>query len=224
MLYKNLLKVISYIYPIKFKTFESDISGTLELTYYNGKLVLDTQNTNYSYGNLQKILEKSIDKIYVNDLLQFKRILILGVAGGSIIQSLYTKYKYKNVIDAIDIDPLILTIAANHFNLNQFKNCNLIVADAQKYVEECKEKYGLIIIDLFIDDQIPEFVYHKSFINHVKLLLELNGYIIFNTTRLANEKNKINDFVFTQFNSGYQVDILNKIDTFNILYLIKKNS
>jgi spermidine synthase len=224
MLYQTLLKLASFIYPIKYKTLQSDYSGVVELTYYNGKLVLDTANTNYSYGNLQRILDRSINKIYDKNFTKIENILILGVAGGSVIQTLCRKYKYTNTIDAVDIDPVILTIANDFFGINQYKNCNLIIDDAQNYVTQCPKKYGLIIIDLFIDDQIPEFVYHKSFINDVKLLLEINGCIIFNTTSLANKKNKINELVLANFNKNYEVQILDKIDVFNILYIIKKLS
>lgn len=222
MLYQNLLKLFSFLYPVRYKTYNSDYSGKLELTYYNGKLVLDTKNTNYSYGNLQKILDQSINKIYSLDFKRYTNILVLGVAGGSVIETLCTKYKYTNTIDAVDIDPVILTISEKYFNINRFKNCNLILADAQQYVAQCPKKYDLIIIDLFIDDQIPEFVYHKSFINHVKLLLEINGCIIFNTTRLANTKNNINRFILVHFDLNFSIQILDNIDAFNILYLIKK--
>jgi len=222
MLYNLFLKAVSFIYPARYKTYHSDYSGILELTYYNGKLVLDTKHTNYSYGNLQKILDQSINKIYTKDFKKLNQILVLGVAGGSVIETLYKKYHYKGIVDAVDIDPLIITIAKTYFKINEFKNCNLIIADAQKYVEDCSKKYDLIIVDLFIDDQIPVFVFQKSFIKNIKFILEVNGFIIFNTTTLANNKNKINSFLLDNFNEKFNVTVLDKIDPFNILYLIQK--
>ena len=52
-------KIASYIYPIKLTEIPSDRSGSLEITLVNGKLVVDSENDNYSYGSLQKVLKKA---------------------------------------------------------------------------------------------------------------------------------------------------------------------
>ncbi len=59
----TIKKLLSYLLPISHKIYHSDINGRLELTWTNGKLILDTENTNYSYGNLQVILHKSLGYI-----------------------------------------------------------------------------------------------------------------------------------------------------------------
>ncbi len=41
----------------------SKYSGVLEINYVNGKKVLDSKNTSYSYGNLQKVWDKVLQKI-----------------------------------------------------------------------------------------------------------------------------------------------------------------
>lgn len=49
-------RLLSFILPMKIYESESKISQSFEVTWNNGKLVLDSKNTNYSYGSLQKIL------------------------------------------------------------------------------------------------------------------------------------------------------------------------
>jgi len=44
-------KLLSYIWPQTTKV-NSDFNGILELTLLNGKRMLDSKNTNYSYGDL----------------------------------------------------------------------------------------------------------------------------------------------------------------------------
>jgi hypothetical protein len=74
-------KLFSYLWPST-RRFSSEINGILEVTYINGKKVLDTKNANYSYGSLQKILEIGLTKV---DLNKVDNLLLLGMGGGSMI-------------------------------------------------------------------------------------------------------------------------------------------
>ncbi len=102
-----MIRLLSYIYPIT-KKVESKYSGTLEITWHNGKKHLNTINANYSYGSLQKILKFGLQNI---DVSNCKKILILGLGAGSVIDTLIKDFKYKNHITALDIDPVIIEIA-----------------------------------------------------------------------------------------------------------------
>jgi spermidine synthase len=51
-------KLFSYFIPINVFKQKSNISQMLEVTWADGELVLDSKNTNYSYGSLQRILKK----------------------------------------------------------------------------------------------------------------------------------------------------------------------
>lgn len=53
----------------------------------NGKLVLDSKNTNYSYRNLQRILRTGLKNIGFKKINKMSQILVLGVAGGSVIKT-----------------------------------------------------------------------------------------------------------------------------------------
>nr|WP_317632855.1 methyltransferase domain-containing protein [uncultured Flavobacterium sp.] len=217
-----LSRIASFVYPIRYKTVYSEFSGNLELTWYNGKLLLDTENTNYSYGNLQRVLDKAINKINSEIILNAKNILLLGVAGGSVIESLYTKYQFKNKIDAVDIDPVILKIAEEEYKINRFKNCSFFATDAKLYVEKCTKKYNIIIIDLFIDYQIPDFVFDKCFIDNIKRLLEDKGVILFNTISLEKKQNQNSNLFTEKFNKDYNVKVLKNIEQYNSIYIIQK--
>ena len=77
-------KILSYFYPItqKIETFQN---GIVEITYYNGKKMLNSAHANYSYDSLQLILKYGLTKV---DLKQVNAILLLGLGGGSVIQTL----------------------------------------------------------------------------------------------------------------------------------------
>lgn len=169
-------KFLSYLWPDT-KRFSSEISGVLEVTYINGKKVLDTENANYSYGSLQKILEFGVAKV---DLKSVENVLILGMGGGSIIQSLREVFEYKNNLVAVDIDPKVIKIAKEEFGITESENQRIIQDDAFQYVKNAKERFQLIIIDLFIDTNVPQVFFGKEFCQNVAKLLDTNGSFIFN--------------------------------------------
>jgi spermidine synthase len=59
-----------------------------------------------------------------------------------------------------------------------------------------KEKYDLIIIDVFQDTKMPNFLYENYFINRICLLLKSKGFVLFNTMLLNEEHNLRNKNTF----------------------------
>ena len=58
-----LKKILSYLIPMNVLQKKSVLSKNLEITWNNGELVLDSKNTNYSYGSLQRILRTGLKTI-----------------------------------------------------------------------------------------------------------------------------------------------------------------
>jgi len=77
-------KIFSYFIPVNVYKKNSSVSKTLEVTWNNGQLVLDSKHTNYSYGSLQRILRKGLKYIGFERIRNFESVLVLGVAGGSV--------------------------------------------------------------------------------------------------------------------------------------------
>ena len=188
-----LKKIISYVYPLT-KKVQSQFSGKLELTVMNGRKVLDTLNTNYSYGSLQRVLKYSIDQL---DLKETKNVLILGLGGGSVVETLRKDNHFTEKITAVEIDQVIIDIADKEFNIKSNNNTDIICADAMDFVNNDKEKYDLIIVDLFIDNKVPNKFLKVEFWKSVLDLLDDDGDVIFNTlchpkTDLTLLKEKLN--------------------------------
>jgi hypothetical protein len=57
-----MIKIFSYLLPIKIYETKS-VLKSLEVTWANGELVLDSENANYSYGSLQRILRLGLKNI-----------------------------------------------------------------------------------------------------------------------------------------------------------------
>ena len=130
----NLKKLLSYFVPINIYYKKSDINKSLEVTWNNGKLVLDTENTNYSYGSLEKVLRIGLQHIDYNIIKKFDSILVLGIAAGSVIKILVNEIGFEGKITGVEIDPATIELANKYFGLSTIKNLEIIVDDAQLFV------------------------------------------------------------------------------------------
>lgn len=170
-------KIISYIFPIT-KKIQSKYSGYLELTVVNGKTVLDTSNANYSYGSLQKVLKFSLEH---TDVIHAKSVLLLGLGGGCVLRTLWDDFNYKGNVTAVDIDPVVIDVAEKEFGIVGDNKTEIICADAYDYAQSNSTKFDLIIIDLFIDNIVPEKFLQEAFWKEILKKVNPNGTIIFNT-------------------------------------------
>ena len=217
-----LAKFLSFFIPINVTKKKSAISKSIEVTWNNGQLVLDSQNTNYSYGSLQRILRKGLKYIGFERIKNFENILILGVAGGSVIKTLVDEIKFKGKITGVEIDIEIIKIANKYFKLNEIQNLEITIDDAFEYVLKTKEKYDLIVIDVFQDTTMPNFLFEDFFIYRINFLLNLNGFILFNTM-VINEKDRIRNIDYKKkFDKNYSVRMYPKVEDHNELFTIKK--
>lgn len=219
-----LQKLFSYLIPVNIYKKKSDVSQSLEVTWNNGQLVLDSKNTNYSYGSLQRILRKGLKYIGFERIKGFENVLVLGVAGGSVIKTLVEEVKFKGKITGVEIDKDIVAIAEKYFGLSKISNLEIIIEDAFEFVLRTKDKYDLIIIDIFQDTTMPNFLFQDFFINHINLLLKVNGFILFNTMVINEKDNQRNAEYKSKFNGNYSLRMYPKVEVHNELFTIKKLS
>ncbi len=204
-------KILSFIYPVT-KKIHSEFSGDLELTWYNGKKHLNTKNANYSYGSLQKILKFGLQKV---DLSSVKEILILGMGGGSVIKTLQDDFKYQNNITAIDIDPVIIKIAKEEFDIVENENLKIICEDAQLFMQLNLQKFDLIIIDLFIDTKVPSPFLETAFWQN---LVNTHSTILCNAS-LEKEDKKLEGIIKFLERNHYNIEKYEKVNNTNTLLI-----
>lgn len=216
-------KIFSYIIPIKIFKKKSARSKMIEVTWANGELVLDSENTNYSYGSLQRILRYGLRNIGYKTILEMEHILVLGVAGGSVIKTLIDEIKYKGKITGVEIDPDMIQIANDYFKLNQIKQLEIIAEDAFEFVLKTKHTYNLIIIDIFEDTKMPNFLFEHFFSERVFSLLKESGFVLFNTMILDEAHNVRNRKYIAEINPElFSSKMLPRIEDHNELIIIEK--
>lgn len=218
-----LKKWLSYILPINIKTEKSHWSKTLEVTWANGELVLDSAHTNYSYGSLQRILRIGLFKIGFERIAKMDHILVLGVAGGSVIKTLVNEVGYKNKITGVEIDANVIALAKQYFELDSITNLEIILDDAFEFVLKTKEKYNLIIIDIFQDTNMPNFLFEAFFVDRILEILDIKGIFLFNTMCLTDADNARNaDYLNLFTEKTVYLQTIPRIEAHNEIIIVEK--
>jgi len=108
-----------------------------------------------------------------------KRVLILGLGGGSFPKRLYRDFP-QIVVDAVDIDPEVLAIAKRYFQVPEDSRLRLHPRDGRRFVQETTEKYGLIFLDAYNSDTIPFHLTTREFYRELEARLAPGGVVVSN--------------------------------------------
>lgn len=216
-------KILSFLIPINIYKRKSAVSNSIEVTWANGELVLDSKNTNYSYGSLQRILRKGLKVIGFETINKMESILVLGVAGGSVIKTLVNEIHFKGKITGVEIDPEIIEIANTYFKLDEISNLTIFIDDAFEFVLKTDKTFDLIIIDVFKDTNMPNFLFEKFFIYRVGSILKPGGSILFNTMLTKESDNLRNQKFINEFDvTKFKINTIPRVEQHNELIIIEK--
>lgn len=220
----NLKRILSFFVPVKVYQIDSEINTSLEVTWNNGQLVLDSKNTNFSYGSLQRVMRIGLAHIGSDVVKKSHSALILGVAGGSVIQTLKKEFEFKGKITGVELDKKTIEIANDYFGLNKYTDVEIINDDAQGFVAKTKTKYDLIVIDIFQDNVMPDFLFEEPFISNLHNILDNKGNILFNTiVNFSNdiERNKKYNIFASKFFKS--IKVLSRVEGNNELFILNQN-
>lgn len=108
-----------------------------------------------------------------------KRVLIIG--GGAFMLPIAAFHRFPAMhLDVVEIDPLLVTLAKDFFELPDDKRLTVHVGDGVAFIASSKEKYDMIIIDAFSGYDIPHHLLEQEAVTHYKQRLRKNGVIAIN--------------------------------------------
>lgn len=108
--------------------------------------------------------------------------LILGFGGGTVAHLLNLRFG-PLPITGVDDDPAVLSLAREQFALDRLPCLRIEVADAYAYAATCRERFDLVVVDLFRAGEVPRGVTATPFLRHVRRLLSYDGLATFNLAR-----------------------------------------
>lgn len=163
----------------------SPFNEELRVEYAYGRYVLNTKHVNYSYGLLDKVMRSGINSLKVERRDVFD-ILVLGLGAGNIITILGEHNRPYRIV-GVEIDEEVVRLGRKYFALDEQKGLEIVVSDALKYVATCREKYDLIIVDLFKDAYVPQTAESDRFMLGLGRLLRSEGLLMWNRLMLDEE-------------------------------------
>jgi len=213
-------RLLSFIYPLRLQNYQSDINGNLEINLVDGKKSLDTATSNYSYGSLQKILHSGLKALTIDN--NVKNVLLLGLGGGSVVETLREDFDCEAAIEAVEIDPEMIEIALRDFNLGRFEPLHIVQANAFDYLSNGTKRFDLIIVDLFILDTIPEVFTKPETIDLMAHHLTTKGQLIYNTMNRTMPAETLSD-ICHRFSTQHHFDVrlLKNVEHTNTLIIVQ---
>jgi hypothetical protein len=107
--------------------------------------------------------------------------LVLGLGGGTVVHLL--RQRWPDVeITGVDDDPEVLTLARSRFGLDRVRLA-IVAADARDYVRVRRERFDLVIVDLYRGEVPADFLASRSFARAVRQLVAPGGVAVWNLHR-----------------------------------------
>ncbi len=133
-----------------------------------------------SGGIVETIWKQTFRKI-TSSKITVNNCLILGLGGGTVAKLVRKKYKDAK-ITGIDIDSVMVSLGKKYLVLNKQK-VKIVIGDVSNIPNLSnfpKQKFDLIIVDLYNGDTFPDKFEKEKFTLLVKSLLSMSGIAIFN--------------------------------------------
>jgi len=205
------MNLLSFFNGIVIEKKYSKYNGEIQVIEFLGQNKIIAGGLIQSGGVLKDIWKKAIKKACLSSP---KKILILGLGGGTIAQLVSRKWP-RAKITGIEIDPLMINLAKKHFDLDKITNLKIIQADAIDFVISgqqpaaskfkkagnrrlatgSQKSFDLILVDLYKGEEMPKQTAEKKFLQSLKKITRQNGLIIFNHLFYKQHKQKAKDFV-----------------------------
>ena len=219
---------ISYFLGKHVATYQSAISGKLQVWAYRGKKILYSENATQSFDTLHKLFQKVFPEAGIKKKMTNppKRILLMGLGGGSVISIIREELKIDAPIDAVELDPIVIGIAKEHFNIGRFANLHIINDDAYAFVHSAKQQYDLIAIDIFTDNIVPVKFFEEGFNLALLKLLQPGGKLVFNIMVESKDYQKKAQHLSTLLaeQPGITVRVISPILYNNVLIVERKDT
>lgn len=108
--------------------------------------------------------------------------LLIGVGGGY-IPGVIHRHRPDVIVDAVDIDPVVVEVARRYFDLPDHERLRLHVTDGRRFVEESTDRYDQIWLDAFDEKYVPPSLSSRQFLEAVKAHLTEGGVLVENLHR-----------------------------------------
>ncbi|MCB0583135.1 MAG: class I SAM-dependent methyltransferase [Phaeodactylibacter sp.] len=175
--------LLSYLFEWHIESAPSEANPHLYVSLKNGRYQLCTANAVYSYEDLYTNFLWAFEHIQLDEV-PGEDVLVLGLGLGSIPLILEKKFGRRYRYTAVELDESVVYLAGR-YGLGQLSSpIATICADAYSFLLQNEEQYGMICMDIFLDDVVPRQFESPEFLEALKDALAPGGLLLYN--RLAD--------------------------------------
>jgi len=164
--------MFDFLRPKILEQVNSSFSGEIKVVKSSGDVYIATGPLTQSGGLVKVVWQDVLKKFGKKD----RSWLVLGLAGGTIARFISEKM-HPSAMVGVEIDPVMINLGKKYLGLDRIPELEIVNADAKAYVAGTDRKFDYILVDMYLGDKLPQFVYSKSFLSR---LGKLGNTIIFN--------------------------------------------
>lgn len=187
--------LLSYFSDVRLEHTATQINPNLALSLRKGRYFLTTPNAIYSYGDLYDNFTQTFRQLDL-DQLKIEEVLILGFGLGSIPYMLEKKFRKSYRYVGVERDEVVALWASKYVLSGLRSPVALQIADAWVFAGSCAERFDLIIMDIFVDDKIPDEFQTIDFLECLRDLLNKNGMLLYNRLTLHDKDRLLTERFF----------------------------
>jgi spermidine synthase len=196
--------------PKLLESRHSKFSGDINVFSDFGYKYISTGQLTQSGGLVKDVWEPVLKKIGQKN----KSWLILGLAGGTLAGMIAKKYQPNHLV-GVEIDPIMVDLGKKYLKLADIPNLEIIIKDAQKYIETTKGRFDYIFVDMYFGDKLPQFIYSPKFLKKFRIL---GHTVIFNHLFYDDKKVKNANKLVTSLKSIFpKINLLRKLTNLLII-------
>lgn len=185
------MRLLSFFTPQTLERSSSRYNKKIEVVEEFGQKVLLVNGIQETGPYVNSLFQNGLRYLTTWHKGNVKNIVLFGVGGGGILFQLERLYP-EVLITAIDYDAEVIELGKKYFHFDRLINTKFVIADARKFVTNPKysKAFDLVIIDLYVGNDVPEFATSEIFLNNTKKILAPRGAVMMNYFSFKNQQKK----------------------------------
>ena len=188
---------LSYLFEQRLESGRSEQTEHVEVLLRKGKLLLQANGAVYSWEDNYYNFREAFAALDW-DRLPGNSVLVLGLGLGSVVQLAEEAFGQRLHYTAVEYDAVIAELAEHYLLYRLTSPVTTIIADAVAFVETCEDRFDLILVDLFVDDQVPEATADVAFLADLAELLRPGGCLISNRLAFRDKERVLSERYFDE--------------------------
>jgi SAM-dependent methyltransferase len=194
----------SYLVDIPLERADTPQNPRLELCLRKGQFCLSTENAIYSYGLKYDNFRLFFERFDWSRIPADAKVLLLGFGMGSVPLLLEKRFGRRFSYLGLELDPVISNWAHRYILPLLQSPVQLETGDARAYVMDCRRKFDLVVVDIFLDDKVPPAFSQPDFLSDVKKVLKPDGLLLFNRLyQLEEDRQETTEFMEKVFKTAF---------------------